>query len=136
MAKIPNIVKDRDKNKWAYSGYGIAFDCAGLWGFSNEFARNVIISGVDNSSSSSHADNHKNNVLVLAERPTDNINGSVGAAEKKLTINFSKTKTIFFKVCIAIMIIVFCLLTEKKSVRLKPIRKTSTFQFNFVFENM
>ena len=105
MAKIPpkkcllgatNIVKDRDKNKWVYSGYGITFDCAGLWGFSNEFARNVIISGVDNSSSSSHADNHKNNVLVLAERPTDNINGSVGAAEKKLTINFSKTKTIFF----------------------------------------
>ena len=34
--------------------------------FCNDFARNVIIFGIDNSSSS-HADNQKNNFLVLGE---------------------------------------------------------------------
>ena len=34
-----------------YSGYAIALG-AGLWRFGNGFARNVVIFGVDNSSSS------------------------------------------------------------------------------------
>ena len=49
--------------------------------FNNDTARNVIIFGVNNSSSP-HIDNSKNNILVLGEEPTENINGSVGAAEK------------------------------------------------------
>ena len=32
-------------------GYGITFDSAGPWTFNNATARNVIICGVDNSSS-------------------------------------------------------------------------------------
>ena len=47
-----------------HSVYGIAFDGECSWSFGNEFARNSIIFGVDNSSSS-HTDNHKNNFLVL-----------------------------------------------------------------------
>ena len=47
-----NIVKN--------SGYG----ATGSWSFDNEFARNVIIFGVD-SSSSSHSDNRKNNILII-----------------------------------------------------------------------
>ena len=35
-----------------YSGFGITFDGAGLWNFANDFAGNVIVFGVDNSSSS------------------------------------------------------------------------------------
>ena len=46
-----------------YSGYGLIFDCVGFWSFDNDFASHVIIFGVDNSSSS-HADNRDNNVLV------------------------------------------------------------------------
>ena len=34
------------------SGYGIAFDGKGRFNFGNDFARNVIILDVDNSSSS------------------------------------------------------------------------------------
>ena len=60
------IVKISDKEKWVYSGYGIAFDGAGSWNFGNDFSKNDIIFSVDNSSSS-HADNHKNNFLVLGE---------------------------------------------------------------------
>ena len=53
-----------------------------------EFARNVVIFGVDNSSSS-HADNHINNFLVLDEGPTLGINGSFGSPVKKFRINFT-----------------------------------------------
>ena len=47
-----------------YTGYGIALDVGDSWSFGNDFARNVIIYGVDNSSSP-HIDNCKNNFLVL-----------------------------------------------------------------------
>ena len=77
-----------------YSGYQIAFDKAGWRNFADDNARNVIIFGADNSSSS-HADNRKNNYLVLGEGPTYGINGSFGATDKKFNTNFSKAKTIF-----------------------------------------
>ena len=55
----------------------------GSWSFGNDFSRYVLIFGIDNSSSS-HTNNPKNNFLVLAEGPTQGINDSTGAAEKKL----------------------------------------------------
>ena len=61
--------------------WGIAFDGEGFWSFDNASARNVLIFGVGNSSSS-HTDNRKNNFLVLGEDPTQGINGNTGAAEK------------------------------------------------------
>ena len=65
-----------------YSGYGIAFDGKGEWSFGNDFARNAISFGVDNSSSP-HADNRKKTFLVLGEGDTFDINRSFGAPEKK-----------------------------------------------------
>ena len=44
-----NIVKNSDKGKWVYSRYGIALDGGGSRSFGNDYARNVIIFGVDNS---------------------------------------------------------------------------------------
>ena len=64
-----NILKNSDKEKWVSSGYGIAFDGASYWDFSNGDARNVVLFGVNNSSLS-NADNCKNNFLVLGEGPT------------------------------------------------------------------
>ena len=64
-----------------FSGYGITLDSAGSWSFNNDTARNVIIFGADNSSSS-HADNF-------------GINGSFGAPEKKFSNNFAKANTKF-----------------------------------------
>ena len=55
---------------------------------------NVVIFGVD-SSLSFHADNLKNNSLLLAEGPTYGINGSFGSPEKKFCINFNKANTKF-----------------------------------------
>ena len=71
------------------------FDSAGSWGFDNDTARNVLIFCVDNSSSS-YADNRKNNFLVLGEGPTFRINGSFGSPEKNVSINFSKANINFF----------------------------------------
>ena len=58
--------------------------------FGDGSTRNVFFD-VDNSSSS-HVDNCKNNFLVLGEGPTDDINGTIGTAQKKTGINFSKKK--------------------------------------------
>ena len=60
----------------------------------NGTARNVIIFGVDNGSSS-HDENRKNNFLVLGEDPTFGINGNFDSPEKTFSINFSKANTKF-----------------------------------------
>ena len=60
----------------------------------NDFARNIVVFGADNTSSS-HVDNRHNNFLVLGEGPTDDIKGSAGTAEKTFSINFSILKTKF-----------------------------------------
>ena len=74
-----------------YSGYGIPFDSAVFWSFDNGNARNVITFDVEDSSLS-HADNRRNNFLVLGEGATFGINGSFGSPQKKFSINFSKKK--------------------------------------------
>ena len=77
-----------------YSGYQTAFDGEGEWYFSNNFAWNIVVFGVDNSSSS-HTDNRKNDFLVLDEGDTFGINGNFGTSEKLFSITFSKSKTKF-----------------------------------------
>ena len=47
----------------------------------NDLARNVVISGVENTSSS-HSDIKKNSFLVLVEGPAKGINDSAGARKK------------------------------------------------------
>ena len=68
-----------------------------MWNFDNDFARDVLSFGVDNSSLS-QADNHKNNFLVLGKGLTHGINESFGSAEKYFSINFSKANT---KLCLS-----------------------------------
>ena len=75
-----NVVNISDVGKRVYTVYGKAFDGAGLWIFKKDFAKNILISGVDNSSSS-HSDNRKKNFLSLGEGMMDDNNSSVGAAE-------------------------------------------------------
>ena len=64
MFVASNIVKSSDKSKYVYGGYGTAFEGAGSSSFGNNFARNVVIFSVSNSSSSP-TDNRKNNSLVF-----------------------------------------------------------------------
>ena len=53
-----------------------------------------MIIGVDDSLTS-HADNHKSYFSVLSEGSIDNINGYVGSAEKKFSMNFSEVEIEF-----------------------------------------
>ena len=86
FGQATNIVKNNDKQKYVHSGYGKTIDSAGSWSVDNDFARNVIISGVGNSSSS-HTENCKNYFLVLDESSSYSINGSFGLSEKKVKAN-------------------------------------------------
>ena len=82
------LVKNAIK-KFTYNGRGKAFNGEGLWSFSNNFTRNGILFGIDNSASS-HTDNRKNNFLVLGEGPIQGINDSTGIAEKKIVLTLVK----------------------------------------------
>ena len=77
---------------WIYSSHGIAFDGAVSWNFCKDFARNVVILGVENMLST-HADNIS--CLVLREGLTYCITGSFGSPDKTFSIKFSKARTKF-----------------------------------------
>ena len=94
MFGVTNIVKNSDKDKWVYSGYGIAFDGEDWSSFGNYTARYVIISGVNNSSSS-YVDNLKKKFLIADKGPTFGINGRFGSVEEKWSINSTKSNTTF-----------------------------------------
>ena len=76
--------------------------------FDNDYARNVLIFGIDNSLLS-HTDNLKNNFLILGEEDTFGINENFGAPEKKFSINSSKANQNFAWVYIIMLIIIICL---------------------------
>ena len=61
------LTKRVDVDLYKYSGYGIGFDKQGSYSIGNEVGRNVIIFGVD-MSSSSHIDNKKKDILILGDK--------------------------------------------------------------------
>ena len=125
--------KNSDKEKHVYCGCGITFDSAGSWNFDNDFARNVIMFGVDNSSSS-HPDNRKNNFLLLGGSPTYGINGSFGSPKKKFSTNFTKANT---KFCLSLRYNAdnsYLFVNWKKVFKFKADNKMLTFQLSFFLE--
>ena len=75
-----------DIDKYKYSGYGIGFDRRSSLSFpSGGFSQNVLIFGVD-VSSSSHIDNKKKDILVLGKGPTQGLEHTL-TAEKMYAIN-------------------------------------------------
>ena len=52
MFGAASVVQNGDKIKYVFADYEIAFDGTSLWGFGKDLARNVVIFGNDNSSSS------------------------------------------------------------------------------------
>ena len=64
------MTKNADIDKYTYSGYGIGFDRHRFfWHPSSGTGRNVIIFGVD-MSSSTKIDNRKKDTLILGKGPT------------------------------------------------------------------
>ena len=83
-----SFTKNADIDQYKYSGYGTGFDRHEEFSFgSRGFGGNAIIFGVD-LSSSVHASNKKNNILVLSKDFIQGINGTTIYAEKMYAINF------------------------------------------------
>ena len=87
---IQSNQKETQLKKIVYFGQGIAFNN----GFGDDFARNLVIFGVNNTASI-HDRKCKNNFLILDAGPTDDINDSVGTADKKNSITFAKSNANF-----------------------------------------
>ena len=88
------LTKNTDIDKYKYSGYAVGFDRRSSFSFlSSGFGQNVLIFGVD-MSSSSHIDNKKKDILVLGKGPTQGLEHTF-TAEKMYAINFTVTKKKF-----------------------------------------
>ena len=82
------LTKHVDIDLYKYSGYNIAFDRKRFFSSGDEVGKNVIIVGVE-MSSSSHIDNKKKDILILGKGPTQGLEHTL-AAEKMYSINFTK----------------------------------------------
>ena len=90
------FTKNDDPDKYEYSGYGTRFDTHQQIFLSNgEWGENTVILGVD-SSSSVHADNKKN-ILVLGD-PIDGLDDGTITAEAKCSPSITKSRK---KVCLS-----------------------------------
>ena len=93
MFRAVRLTKHVDVDLYKYSGYGIGFDRKGFYSIGDEVGRNVIIFGVD-MSSSPHIDNKKKDILILGKGPTQGLEHTL-TAEKLDSINFTKENTKF-----------------------------------------
>ena len=70
------MTKNIDIDKYKHSRCGTGFDRKGEFWFGNEVARNVIIFGVD-MSSSTKIDNRKKDFLILGKGPTQGLENTL-----------------------------------------------------------
>ena len=85
------LTKNTDIDKDKYSGHGIGFDRRSSFSFtSGGFGQNVIMFGVD-MSSSAHIDNKKKDMLILGKGPRQGLKHNL-TAEKMYSINFTVTR--------------------------------------------
>ena len=80
-------------DKYGYSGYSTGIDRERSFSFGNEIGKNVIIFGVD-MSSSAKLDNRKKDILILGKGPTQGLEHTL-SAEKMYSTNFTNKNTKF-----------------------------------------
>ena len=89
------LTKNNNIDKYKYSGYAMGFDSGGAFLFSDgSFGQNVKVFGA-NMSSSVHANNKINNILVLGKGFTQGINDTTIYTEKTYSINFARSNAKF-----------------------------------------
>ena len=81
-------------DKYKYFGYGVGFDRHGSFSFNNGIGRNVIIFGVE-MSSSTKIDNRKKDILILTKGPTQGLEHTL-SVENIYTINFTECNEKFW----------------------------------------
>ena len=89
------LTKNADIDKYLYSGYRTGFDRKSSFSFPRGgFGQNVIIFGVD-MSSSAYVDNKEKDILILGKGPTQELEHTL-TVEKMYSINFAVTKKKFY----------------------------------------
>ena len=88
------LTRGTEIDNYKYFGCGIGFDRKRFFSIGNEVGRNVIIFGVD-MSSSPHIDNKKKDILILGKGPTQGLGEHSLTTEKMYLINFTKKNTKF-----------------------------------------
>ena len=93
-----SLTKNADIDRYGYHGYGIGFDRHGSFSFPGTgLGRNVIIFGVD-TSSSTNIDNRKKDISTLGKGPTQGLEHTL-STEKMYSINFTVTGK---KICLSL----------------------------------
>ena len=77
------LIKNADIDKYKYSGYGIGFDRCETFSVPHGFGRNVLIFGVD-MSSSAHVDNKEEDILILGKGPIQGLDDTTLTAAKSI----------------------------------------------------
>ena len=96
-----SITKNADIDKNKYSGYGIGFDRTGVYLLPDgSFGRNVVIFGVD-MSSSAHVNNKGKDILILGTGQTQELDDHSLTAEKMYSINFTDQRK---KCCLSLQL--------------------------------
>ena len=111
------LTKNADIDKYGYSRCGIGFDRKGFFSICNDIGRNVIIFGVD-MSSSIKIDNRKKDIFIIGKGPTQWLENAL-SAEKLYSIILLKKYKILFKIWIIMEQIVIYLLTVHRLLNLK-----------------
>ena len=76
-----SLTKHAVTEQQKYFGYGIGFDRKGTYLFGNGFGKNILIFGVD-ISSSLHIHNKKKDILILGDGSTQGLEHKLTAKEK------------------------------------------------------
>ena len=90
LFRAVSITKNADIDKSKYSGYGIGFDRTGVYLLPDgSFRGNVVIFGVDMSSSVHVTNNKGKDILILGSGPMQGLGEHLLTAEKIYSVNFT-----------------------------------------------
>ena len=103
--------KNADIGKYRYFGYGIGFDRKLSFSIGTETGKNLIIFGVDMSSSSKFY-NRKKDIWILGKGPTKGLEHTL-SAKKLFSINFTKKNTKFCLRLIMEQIIIYLWMVQR-----------------------
>ena len=86
------LTENADSDKYGCSGHGIRFDARLQFCLSiGEWGKNVVISGVGNSSPM-HTDDRMKDILVHGEGPTGRLDDTTITSETKYSVNITKVR--------------------------------------------
>ena len=89
------LAKYTDLDKYVYSGYGIEFNSRSEFSLpGGSVGKNVIMSGVD-MSSSVHIDDKGKDILIIGKGTTQRLDDTMLTTEAQYTINFSRSNRKF-----------------------------------------